>query len=298
MVESILRFAKTPLWKSQHGWRWAIWQGLNSLGLTGLHGLPLHNAWIDVRRLRMPLKNLGKPFDGYRLVQVSDLHFSPLVHRAYLTQLIDRVASLKPDLVVVTGDLITGGHFFVDGVATILDRINARDGVVCTFGNHDYSMLGKHHPERGHRLADRLERRLERQGLTVLRNERLTVRRGDSSIQIVGLDDEWTGAIDPHLAFRNIDESIPTICLNHDPSNARELLEFPWQWMLSGHTHGRSLDELKIGRRVVRRRRTFVAGHYKVEDRHLYVNRGASYGQRRHRWCRPEITVFRLGPAD
>jgi len=67
--------------------------------------------------------------------------------------------------------------------------------------------------------------------------------------------------------------------------------------MLSGHTHGRQLGTSKMGRKFYRHlTRRYTHGYYAVAGRHLYVNRGLSYGQRVKRWCRPEISVFRLQP--
>ena len=65
--------------------------------------------------------------------------------------------------------------------------------------------------------------------------------------------------------------------------------------MLSGHTHGRQVATSRFGRRFYPKRyRHFTHGYYAVEGRHLYVNRGLSYGQRVLDWCRPEVTVFTL----
>jgi predicted MPP superfamily phosphohydrolase len=88
-------------------------------------------------------------------------------------------------------------------------------------------------------------------------------------------------------------------CLNHNPANAPDLLDFPWQWMLAGHTHGRQVGHKGLSRTFLRKRyRHFTHGHYQLgPDRHLYVNRGLSYGQRALHWCRPEVTVFRLAVA-
>jgi predicted MPP superfamily phosphohydrolase len=131
----------------------------------------------------------------------------------------------------------------------------------------------------------------------VLRNEVLEIRPNgaDHPLIIVGLDDEWSGAINPDRAFARVDPTHPIICLNHNPINARELLKYPWQWMLAGHTHGRQLGTSRFGKRFnAHRRRHFTHGYYSVEGRHLYVNRGLSYGQRVLDWCRPEVTVFKL----
>jgi predicted MPP superfamily phosphohydrolase len=89
------------------------------------------------------------------------------------------------------------------------------------------------------------------------------------------------------------------ICLNHNPANARELLRYPWQWMLSGHTHGRQVATSRFGRTFYPHRyRHYTHGYYAVQGRHLYVNRGLSYGQRMQSWCRPEVTVFKLAAEE
>ena len=95
--------------------------------------------------------------------------------------------------------------------------------------------------------------------------------------------------------FAGVDPSLPIICLNHNPVNVLELMDYPWQWMLAGHTHGRQVATSKFGRAFYPHRyRHYTHGHYAVQGRHLYVNRGLSYGQRVLDWCRPEITVFKL----
>lgn len=267
---------------------------MSALGLTGLHVLPIQNTWLEVHERAMPFANLDPAFDGYKLIQISDLHFSPMVRGGYLRQALAHINDLKPDLLVVTGDLMTGGRRYAHRVATLLKGSHAKDGVICTLGNHDYTMHGKRKPARGKLAADLLEAALEKEGLVVLRNERHVVARGSGKLILVGLDDEWTGAMNPDLAFDGVDEAHPIICLNHNPVNTLELIDYPWQWMLAGHTHGRPLSELKVGKRKLRRGRPYVKGYYEVAGRHLYVNGGLSYGNRRRFANRPEITVFTL----
>ena len=298
-TRTFLDYLKQPQWRRQHRWRAMIWRTMSAMGLTGLHVLPVHDRWIDIHRRKMPLVGLHPDLEGYRIVQISDLHYSPFVTGGYLLQMIDIVNRQRPDIVMATGDLLTGGHQFVHGITDLLRRIRATDGVIATFGNHDYTMRGKRQWHIGQTLSDRLERYLEKHGINVLRNERATLRRGDGEVTVVGLDDEWTGRLDAKLGFETCNGHVPVICINHNPVNARELLEFPWQWMLAGHTHGRPLEEVKLRGKIVRRGRPFVGGYYEVEPgRHLYVNRGLSYGDRRGKNNRPEITVFRLTRAE
>ena len=295
-VPLVKQFLHQPKWSRQHAWRRAIWQGFNRLGLTGLHTLPIRKSWVELHRREMPLLGLPEPLQGLRVVHLSDLHYSPVVTRDYLTRYVEWVNELQPDVVVITGDLVTGGYRFAGRLPSVLKHIRARHGVLCTFGNHDYSMLAKMLPAEAARRGDYLERSLEGEGLVVLRNESHVVPcpNGTGRLIFVGLDDAWTKRSDPARAFAGISPEDPVICLNHNPADVQQLLAYPWQWMLSGHTHGRAIGGNSLTRKLAGRRyRQYTLGYYQIGDRHLYVNRGLSYGQRARHWCRPELTIFR-----
>ena len=297
MVDGLLNYLKHPEWRRQHRWRRAVWRTMSRIGLTGLHGLPVNRRWVEIHRRRMPVKGLDPDLVGRKIVQISDLHYSPVVSQRYLVQYVLWINDLKPDLVVVTGDLITGGYRYAHRVATILSHLHATYGVICTLGNHDYSIYGRNGNPEGRRRADYLEKCLVDRGLIVLRNQAHYVGPNGvhTPLAVVGLDDEWSGHIDPDRAWSGVDAKLPIVCLNHNPANVKELMGYPWQWMLSGHTHGRQVATSAIGRRLYPKRyRHYTHGYYNVEGRHLYVNRGLSYGQRVLDWCRPEITVFKL----
>ena len=301
MVEGVKQYLKNADWRKQHGWRRAVWMTMSRLGLTGAHALPMNRRWVEIHRRKMPLINLDPNCAGLRLVQLSDLHYSPVVWQRYLIQYMRWVNELEPDVVVITGDLITGGYRFAHRVATILSHLHTKHGVICTFGNHDYSFYGKNGSGEGKRRADYLEKCLEDRGLTVLRNEVAYIRPEGAQrpVAIVGLDDEWSGHINPEKAWDGVDPTLPIVCLNHNPVNVRELLGYPWQWMLSGHTHGRQVGTSRLSRRLAPKLyRHYIHGYYMVEGRHLYVNKGLSYGQRVQSWCRPEVTVFKTMPDE
>lgn len=122
MVEEFVSYLKNPHWGRQHAWRKAIWSSMARIGLTGVHALPVNRRWIDIHQRAMPMRNLDPALAGLKLVQISDLHYSPVVWSRYLAQFVDWINELEPDLVLVTGDLITGGYRYADRVATILMR--------------------------------------------------------------------------------------------------------------------------------------------------------------------------------
>lgn len=293
----LVRYLQKAHWENQVRWRQAVWQVLGNTGLTGIHSLPLERSWVEFTSCPMPIKGLPKAFEGLKIIQISDLHYSPLVWETYLHQYIEWINELEPALVVATGDLFMGGRRYALRVARLLAGVKSTYGVVAIMGNHDYGVDGKAVVGRGMRRADYLENALEDEGIVMLRNERWTMKvpEGQGKLTFVGLDDNWVGKMEPDIAFSGMHSNEPIVCLVHNPANCMRLMPYPWQWMLTGHTHGRQLATGHLGQRLYPGKyRQFTHGLYTVNGRYLYVNRGLSYGQRCREWCRPEVTVFEL----
>src|SRR5438876_568926 len=101
LMDSVLNYLKDPEWRRQHFWRKAVWRTMSRLGLNGLHALPLNRRWVEIHRRKMPLKGLDPSLSGLKIVQISDLHYSPVVWERYLLQFVRWVNDAEPDIVVV-----------------------------------------------------------------------------------------------------------------------------------------------------------------------------------------------------
>jgi predicted MPP superfamily phosphohydrolase len=203
---------------------------------------------------------------------------------------VDRLNALKPDLVAVTGDLITSGDAFIDEVADALAGLRARDGVFACMGNHDY--FGD---------APRLVEALSAGGLAVLRNAGCVIERAGARLFVAGVDDTWTGQADVARAVADRPPDAHTILLAHDPNLFPEAARLGVTLTLSGHTHGGQLAIPGLSRRfnLARIMTRFSSGLYRAGSSLLYVNRGSgTTGPPIRLGTRPEIALITLRCAE
>lgn len=254
-------------------------------------------VWPEVVHQPMFLPGLGPEFQGARIIQLSDLHVGPKVSIDYLRTWVDWVAAQEADFVLVTGDSVHYANQAATPImAGLLARLRAREAVLVSLGNHEW---GSWHPGGGGPgLAQRAANAITGEGIRLLRNEVASFRRGGCELHFVGLDDCWTGNYRPLDAFRAVPSVAPTIVMSHNPDSFLDLLQGPGHWVLSGHTHGGQVSIPFFGPPVLPvRHRQFVAGHYQLGGKNLYVNRGLGWIHRVRFNARPEITVFTLEAA-
>ncbi len=261
----------------------------------GVYAAEIEPFWVQFSAHDMPLRRLPRGFEGMRLVHLSDLHASAIVPMDYLRDVMDRVNQLEPDVVVVTGDLITHGAKHIPSAADVLAMLNCDTFV--TLGNHDY---GTAHPDGGDtRTMRRLTGALSAHGIRVLSNESVTIERGGGRLHLVGLDDIWARRFDPEKAFADVPDDEPAIALSHNPDTAAALKDYPCQWILSGHTHGGQVRVPGYGALVLpTSRKEWDQGLFDVDGTWLYVSRGVGYIRRVRFGCRPEVAVFTLRRAE
>ncbi|UCG33802.1 MAG: metallophosphoesterase [Phycisphaerales bacterium] len=272
---------------------------ITASALGTAYALGIEPTWVEVTRLGMPLRGLGSALAGYRLVQISDLHCGSAVPVSYLADCMAMVNRLAPDLVVLTGDVLTRGQWdHLEKAADLLSRLDARDGLVAILGNHDHGMVT---PTRG--LVDswganRITDTIRALGHTVLRNDSTRITRGDAGLRIVGLDDYWARRFDIPAAFRDVDGHDPVVALTHNPDTFIDLARTQAQWILAGHTHGGQVRLPLLGPPALPiRNKALAAGLIEMNGRRFYVNRGLGWLHRVRFNVRPEITLFELAPA-
>lgn len=277
--------------------RW-LWNAANSVSLGGMFTLGLDRNWLLVEQLAMRMRGLGPGWHGRRIVHISDLHASPIVLDKYLADCVQAVNALEPDLICVTGDLVTGGHPYARRIVRTLGMLEPILATVVCLGNHDYGLM---HPGgmggiRG--LADYIESLLAPEPkIHLLRNDAVTFLAEDNSpLQFVGLDEFWTDRYDPDEAFARARPKVPSVCLVHNPDATPDLLARGARWVLAGHTHGKVTPDARLHEWVwPMRNKHLVAGHYELgPGQNLYINRGLGHARRISLQNRQEITVFTL----
>ena len=196
-----------------------------SLRLAGLHGRGRRNALdIRVREHEVAIAKLPAAFDGYRLLQLSDLHVD--LTPEFVPALIDAVRGVDYDLCVLTGDYRarTFGPFAptLDGLRRLRTHLNGE--VYGVLGNHD---------------TIRLVPGMEAMGYRVLLNESVRIARGGSAIYLAGIDDAHYYHMENfHRAAHDIPAGAVSILLSHTPEAYRHAAHADFSLMLCGHTHG------------------------------------------------------------
>jgi predicted MPP superfamily phosphohydrolase len=275
-------------------------------GLFGAAGLALYGGvierhWIEVTRREIHLHGLPAGFDGLRLAQLSDIHLDEYTEPFFLRQAIDRVNSLEPDAVVLTGDYVSkgiGSRKFAAGAAwqcaNLLNGLRCRP-IYAVLGNHDVIVGGK-----------QVTAALSANGITLLKNSCLPMERAGGRIWLAGVDDPVAGRPNLDLAvpaaIRNVAHE-PVVLLCHAPDYADHLLAHPAgkavDLMLSGHTHGGQIRLPLLGAlELPTMGRKYIEGWFQLGDLQLYVNRGiGTVGLPFRIDCPPEITLLTLRAA-
>jgi predicted MPP superfamily phosphohydrolase len=261
------------------------------LGAGGLlYAREVEPRLLEVVRLELTLPRLAAAFDGYRVVQIGDIHLDDWSKPARLKRVAALVNAERPDLIVVTGDFASYSAKRLDEEMLVesLRRLSAPDGVIAILGNHDY-------------LTDvgLILNCIRQAGLTVLLNEVVTLRRGKAELRVAGVDDVMEGRSRLDLVLQELPEGGAAVLLAHEPDFADVAAATGrFDLQLSGHSHGGQARVPLLGRAVLPPfSQRYTRGLHEVGGMLVYTNRGLGTVNARLRFgCRPEITALTLRP--
>ena len=245
---------------------------------------------IEVSNNRIPLRNLSSKFDGYKIIQLSDLHMGSWLNRERLLEAIDIINEHQPDLIALTGDFSVKGDIepYADDLIYSLSQLQASDGVLAVMGNHDYAAN-----------IERTREVLQAANVLELPNEHILIERESAKLVIAGLDDVWANQHDIAKLTSGLPDGIPAVLMAHEPDIADEISRTGrFGLQMSGHSHGGQIRTLGGDAPILPwLGEKYWIGRYQVRDMIQYTNRGIGMtGIPIRINCPPEISIFNLEP--
>ena len=265
-----------------------------------LFGATIGKRFFQVKEISIESKDIPEGFDGYRIIQLSDMHVGSWEKDTRAMQkAVEIILRQNPDLIVFTGDLVNNLASELDPFMSVFSQLKAKDGVYSVLGNHDYSTYIKWEtPEEQEAELESLKAKQAQMGWQLLNNRHVKLYQGNDSIALIGVENSGSHPFPDHAKLKEAmagTEGMFKILLSHDPSHwRREVLpETDIQLMLSGHTH--AMQTKIFGFTPAQFIYPENDGLYQEGDQMLYVNVGLGfllYPMRLGAW--PEITLLTL----
>jgi len=271
--------------------RWIAGAASASVAVLGAVAVRSAMMEVPVHEVRVALGRLPKEMAGLTIVQLTDLHIGSTLGGSFAASVVEKTNALKPDLVVITGDLVDGPVASLRDQVAPFAKLRARFGVYFVTGNHEY-----------YSGVDQWIAEVRRMGIRVLRNERVSIGDPGATIDLAGVDDLGAEGFGPEhgpdyaRAFRDLDPDRELILLAHRPRQVFEAARANVGLHLAGHTHGGQIWPWGY---LVRLTEPYVSGLHRHTDRtQIYVSRGTGHWGPPMRLFTPsEITKIVLSPV-
>jgi predicted MPP superfamily phosphohydrolase len=234
-------------------------------------------AWdthrITIEEIAWTMPEGTTPGETLTIVHIADLHADPYTREPKLSRYIEKVNLANPDIVIVAGDLITSGEDHIEAGAGALAAIEATHGVYFVMGDHDYWVS-----------TEQIARALTERGITVLLNENILVRHGESRIKITGVTELYSSRVAPEVLEALLNEEMEEtlhILTAHQATGRliREAGNSGVHQLLAGHTHGGQIRvplffyPLTAASAETR----YVNGNWMIGDMLLNINNGLGF---------------------
>ena len=223
------------------------------------------NKHLETTYYTYKAEQLGADLEGYRIVQISDLHNVKFGKNNQ--KLVDRIRECEPDMIVLTGDLVDSNHTNVDRAVQFVDEIVKICPVYYVTGNHEYWLDTSEYENLMDGLASA--------GVVILDDQVVEISRGDAKLRLVGLDDK--SLADGTLEALLSDEKELTVVLAHEPQYFARYAGTGVDLVLSGHAHGGQFRLPFVGGIVAPDQGfppEYTAGEYYMNGTEMIVSRG------------------------
>lgn len=288
-------------------------QFFNSLGLaiaavpfvSLIYGMSKGKYKYTVKNIQLAFKDLPKAFDGFKIVQISDIHSGSFDDADAVANGINMINEQQADLFLFTGDLINSEKDEINPYLDIFSNIKAKHGKYAVLGNHDYYGFYNTGQDRSDYYWQDFMSKFKKMDFQLLNNENTHITKDGEKIRLAGVENWGAGRFFPKhgdldLALQGVKKDDFTILMSHDPSHWDHHVlphDKHVHLTLSGHTHGMQfgIDIPGFKWSPVKYRYPRWMGLYTEKDQHLYVNRGfgfLAFPGRVGMW--PEITVIEL----
>lgn len=258
------------------------------MGVAILWWVARRNTYKAVlKEVRIDLKEPLRE-EGINILHLSDLHVERLSIKA--EDLIAKCSSKQIDMIALTGDFLDQVES-IETFLTYLDHLvtlKPKYGVYAVFGNHDY-VIKPHLP--------RLKREMEKRGCRVLLNEHETLHIGNKKLNVIGIDDHYSGHSDIAKAYRGVGDGV-NLVLTHDPAVVLKMEDYNFDYLLCGHFHGGQIHYPKAYHlyRMSELPRHIIKGLHFHNKKAFYISEGLGQtGINLRLRSRPEITVHTFG---
>lgn len=302
-------FSKKPKRISTSGRRKFIRQsGLIIAGIpftSMIYGVVKGRYDFKVHNIKLVFKNLPKSFNGFRIVQISDIHTGSFDSQEAINKGIDLINEQNADIILFTGDMVNNDSRELIPFIEDFKRLRAKHGVYAVLGNHDYGDYKKwNSKEEKKENMNLLFDYLKQMNFHLLNNENVTISKNGESIGILGVEN-WGNPPFPQRgdldkALKGVEKIPFKILMSHDPTHFTEKVvphKTHFDLTLAGHTHG-----MQFGIEIPGFKWSPIeyiypqwAGLYEESKQYLYVNRGFGFlGFPGRAGIRPEITVIEV----
>ena len=248
--------------------------------------------WLKIESVRLKLPRLTPAFNGIRIAQISDIHMGGWMNAKRLEYVVETLLAHEPDLLLLTGDFLTGNSSTVDHpqyLEDLVTRLSPPAKLIPSFailGNHDYWTS-----------AEAVRKMLKACGITELTNAVFTLTRGDEHLHLCGLDDIWEGDVRLEEVVHQLKDDSPAILMAHEPDFAdTSAATGRFDLQVSGHSHGGQVVIPFYGAPILPYLgQKYPSGLYQIGSMFQYTNRGVGMIDPYVRFnCPPEITIFTL----